>query len=91
VPISLREAVLGGKMEVPTPSGPVVMHIPKWANTGTVLRLKGKGVPRPDGGRGDEYVTLKVMLPQRPDPELEKFVAKWRSADADHPRQTMDA
>jgi len=91
VPISLREAVLGGKIEVPTPSGPVAMRIPKWSNTGAVLRLKGKGVPRPDGTRGDEYVTLKVMLPQRPDPELEKFVAQWRSTDADRPRQTMDA
>src|ERR1700688_4364854 len=78
LPISLREAVLGGKVQVPTPSGPVTMTIPKWANTGRVLRLKGKGVPRPDGSRGDEYVTLKVMLPQKPDPELEKFIAQWR-------------
>ena len=56
-----------------------------------VLRLKGKGVPRPDGSRGDEYVTLKVMLPEKPDPALEKFVAQWRSADARGPRQSMEA
>jgi DnaJ-class molecular chaperone len=87
LPISLKEAVLGGKVQVPTPSGPVTMTIPKWANTGRVLRLKGKGVLRPDGSRGDELVTLKVMLPELPDPELEKFVAQWRPANADASRR----
>jgi DnaJ-class molecular chaperone len=91
LPISLREAVLGGKVKVPTPTGPVTMTVPKWSNTGTVLRLKGRGAPRPDGTKGDEFVTLKVMLPAKPDPELEKFIAQWRSADADSPRQTMEA
>jgi DnaJ-class molecular chaperone len=89
LPISLDEAVLGGKVKVPTPSGPVTMTVPKWANTGTVLRLKGKGVPRIDGSRGDEFVTLKVMLPEKPDPELEKFIAQWRGAYS--PRQAMEA
>jgi len=91
LPISLREAVLGGKVSVPTPSGAVTMSVPKWSNTGSVLRLKGQGVPRPGGGRGDEYVALKVMLPERPDPELEKFVSQWRPADARGPRQAMGA
>ena len=89
LPISLREAVLGGKVNVPTPSGVVSMNVPRWANTGTRLRLKGRGVPRPDGTRGDEYVTLKVMLPERPDPELEKFVAEWRPRAARNPREAM--
>ena len=91
LPISLSEAVQGGKVRVPTPTGEVTMTVPKWANTGTVLRLKGKGVPRPDGSRGDEYVTLKVVLPDKPDPELEKFVAQWRPAKSQGPRQTMEA
>lgn len=91
VPISLRDAVLGGKIEVPTPAGAVTMRVPKWSNTGTVLRLKGKGVARVDGGRGDEYVTLKVMLPEHPDSDLERFVTRWRAANADNPRQAMDA
>ena len=91
LPISLREAVLGGKVSVPTPSGAVTMTVPKWSNTGTVLRLKGQGVPKRGGGRGDEYVALKVMLPERPDPELEKFVSQWVPADAHGPRQAMGA
>jgi DnaJ-class molecular chaperone len=88
LPISLSEAVLGGKVRVPTPTGSVTMTLPKWSNTGTVLRLKGKGVPRIDG-KGDEFVTLKVMLPEKPDPELETFVAKWHGAYS--PRQAMEA
>ncbi len=91
LPISLSEAVLGGKISVPTPTGTVTMTVPKWSNTGTVLRLKGKGAPRSDGGKGDEYVTLKVMLPEKPDPELEKFVAQWRPAKAHSPREAMEA
>jgi DnaJ-class molecular chaperone len=91
LPISLREAVLGGKVSVPTPSGAVTMTVPKWSNTGTVLRLKGQGVPKPGGGRGDEYVSLKVMLPERPDPDLETFVSQWVPAGAHGPRQTMGA
>jgi DnaJ-class molecular chaperone len=91
LPISLSEAVLGGKINVPTPTGSVTMTLPKWSNTGRVLRLKGKGVPRPDGIRGDEYVTLKVMLPEKPDPELEQFVAQWRPAASAGPRRKMEA
>jgi DnaJ-class molecular chaperone len=90
-PISLSEAVLGGKVGVPTPTGEVTMTVPKWSNTGTVLRLKGKGVPGPNGSRGDEYVTLKVVLPDKPDPELEKFVAQWRPANSQSSPQTTEA
>jgi DnaJ-class molecular chaperone len=88
LPISLKEAVLGTKVRVPTPSGTVTASIPRWSNTGRVLRLKGRGVPRSDGSRGHEYVTLKLMLPQKPDPALERFVAQWQPA-ADSPRQSM--
>jgi DnaJ-class molecular chaperone len=76
--IPLRTAVLGGKVEVPTPDGSVTMTVPKWSNTGGVLRLKGKGVPRRDGSRGDEYVKLRVTLPAKPDAELEQFMSRWR-------------
>lgn len=89
LPISLREAVLGGKITVPTPSGPVKASIPKGANTGKVLRLKGKGVPGRGGKRGDQLLTLQVMIPEPPDAELEAFIARWPGAHY-NPRQRME-
>jgi len=86
--VPLDQAVLGGRVTVPTPSGPVTMTVPKWSNSGTVLRLKGKGVPRRGGAGGDEYVTLKVTLPDKPDPELEKLIAQWRAARTDGARES---
>jgi DnaJ-class molecular chaperone len=91
LPVSLPEAVLGGKIDVPTPSGPVVMTVPKGANTGTVLRLRGKGAARADGSRGDEYVTLKVVLPEKPDAELEEFARRWQAGQSQKPRQHLEA
>jgi DnaJ-class molecular chaperone len=87
VALPLRDAVLGGKLEVPTPTGPVTMTVPKWTNTGAVLRLKGKGVPRADGSRGDQYVALKLELPKTPDPELEKFMQGWQQDTGDPARR----
>jgi DnaJ-class molecular chaperone len=86
VPITLKEAVLGAKIKVPTPTGMVTVTVPKGANTGTMLRLKGRGVRRSDGSRGDEYVTLKVQLPEKRDPELERFAAHWHPASSYDPR-----
>ena len=91
LPVSLTEAVTGARVSVPTPPGPVTMKLPKGANTGTVLRLKGKGVKLPDGNRGDEYVTLRVMLPEVPDADLERFVANWPAGKAHNPRRRMEA
>ena len=90
LPISLREAVLGAKVSVPTPTGPVTMTVPKGSNTGTVLRLKGRGVPRAGGGKGDEYVMLKVVLPRTIDPDLEAFVRGWKAGGAHNPREAME-
>jgi DnaJ-class molecular chaperone len=88
LPISLTEAVLGGKAEAPTVSGPVTLTIPKGANTGTRLRLKGRGVPASKREpAGDQYVTLKVQLPKKIDPELEEFVKTWA---AKHPYDPRD-
>ena len=88
LPISLKEAVLGARVKVSTPSGTVTVAVPKWSSTGRVLRLKGRGVPRSDGSKGDQYVTLRLVLPQKPDSKLEAFVAKWQPAE-DSPRQSM--
>ncbi len=78
MPVDLADAVLGGKIKAPTLDGEVSVTVPENANTGTVLRLKGKGLKDDDGGDpGDQFVTLKVMLPKKPDPELRAFVEKW--------------
>jgi DnaJ-class molecular chaperone len=86
LPISLTEAVLGGQVRVPTPTGDVTMSVPKGSNTGTKLRLRGRGVPRREGGQGDQFVQLKVVLPKSPDPELESFVSSWKDKAYD-PRE----
>jgi len=89
LPISLSEAVLGGKVRVATPTGDVTVSVPKGSSTGTTLRLKGKGAPRRGGGHGDELVKLKVMLPKPPDPELEAFVANWAAGKTFNPREDV--
>jgi DnaJ-class molecular chaperone len=87
LPITLTEAVLGARIKVPTPTGAVSMAVPKGANTGTTLRLRGKGAPRHTGGYGDQLVKLKVMLPKEPDPELEAFVSDWEGGKVHNPRE----
>jgi DnaJ-class molecular chaperone len=89
VPVSLAEAVLGGKIRVPTLDGAVNVTIPANSNTGKTLRLKGKGLHKPGGGHGDAYVTLQVMLPQASDPELTAFVEGWEAGKAQAPRRHM--
>jgi DnaJ-class molecular chaperone len=90
LPISLPEAVLGAKLDVPTPTGAVRMTVPKGANTGSVLRLKGKGVARRDGSRGDEYVTLKIVLPEPLDAEIEEFARRWQAGQSHDPRRGLE-
>ncbi|MDB5462827.1 MAG: dnaJ-class molecular chaperone [Phenylobacterium sp.] len=78
VPVTVYDAVLGGKAEAPTPDGPVTLTIPKGANTGTRLRLKGRGLADPQGRRGDLFARLVVALPDKPDAELEKLADTWK-------------
>jgi DnaJ-class molecular chaperone len=85
LPISLNEAVLGARVEVPTPTGTVLMTVPKGASSGQVLRLRGKGILRRDGTRGDLYVRMQVSLPQN-DPELQEFVGNWTAGKLQDPR-----
>jgi DnaJ-class molecular chaperone len=89
LPVTLTEAVLGARIRVPTPTGAVTMAVPKGSNTGTVLRLRGKGAPRHAGGHGDQFVKLKVMLPKEPDPELEAFVSGWENGKTYNPREEV--
>ncbi len=77
LPITVPEAVQGATVTVPTVHGPVQLKVPRGSNTDSVLRLKGKGIPLPDGGTGDQYVTLKVVLPPGEDTEFSKIVEQW--------------
>jgi DnaJ-class molecular chaperone len=80
VPISVPDAVLGGKVEAPTPDGPVTLTVPKGANSGQTLRLKGRGLgDTATGKRGDLLARLMVTLPDTVDPELEQFAEHWRA------------
>lgn len=89
VSISLSEAVLGAKIRVPTPTGAVTMTVPAGSNGGNSLRLKGQGAPRASGGRGDEFVKLRIMLPKPTDPELEQFVMNWEAGKKHNPREAV--
>ncbi|MDJ0513387.1 MAG: DnaJ C-terminal domain-containing protein [Methyloceanibacter sp.] len=85
LPISLEEAVLGGKVEIPTIGGKVAMAVPAGANSGQTLRLKGRGVK----GKGDQLVRLIVVMPDKIDDDLKQFVEEWKKTHAYDPRRTM--
>jgi DnaJ-class molecular chaperone len=86
VPITLYEAVLGGKVRVPTLSGAVELAIPAGTNGGRTFRLKGKGMPV-EGKTGDLFATVRIALPERGDPELEDLMKKWRDQKPYDPRR----
>jgi DnaJ-class molecular chaperone len=91
VPVSLSEAVLGAQIDVMTPSGSVRMRVPPHSDTGTKLRLRGKGVPAHSGhDAGDLHVTLRVFI-GTPDKALEDFLRGWKPEYASNPRQAMEA
>lgn len=90
LPITLQEAVLGASVTVPTVHGSVSLKIPRGSNGGKRMRLRGKGVPAKGGGEaGDQYVTLRLVLPETPDAELTQFIEKWGSTHAYNPRKTL--
>ena len=88
LPVSLAEVVLGARVTVPTVTGPVTMTIPKGSDTGSQLRLRGKGIQRKKSP-GDQYVTLKVVVGSGGDPELAEFLEKWAPRHPFDPRQGM--
>ena len=90
LPVTLREAVLGARIEVPTVTGPVTLAIPVGSNTGTVLRLKDRGLKgRKSDQRGHQYITLRVVLPTAPEPALVAFLQGWTPQHTQSPRQEM--
>jgi DnaJ-class molecular chaperone len=77
LPVTLDEAVFGGKVKVPTVEGPVMLTVPAGSSSGRTLRLKGKGFSTKSGGRGDQLVTLEIALPEGDD-DLAKRLDGWR-------------
>jgi DnaJ-class molecular chaperone len=88
LPITLYEAVLGGKVRVPTLGGAVELSIPKNTSSGRTFRLKGKGIPR-NGASGDLLVTTRIILPDGNDAELEDLMEKWRDVHPYDPRRDL--
>ncbi len=88
LPITIDEAVLGGKVPVDTIDGQVKLTIPKGASSGQVLRMRGRGVKSLRGSkRGDQLVELKIVSPPEVDDELAAFMRTWRKTHAYDPRK----
>jgi DnaJ-class molecular chaperone len=88
LPISLYEAVLGAKVRVPTLDGAVELAIPPGTSSGRTFRLKGKGFPAKQA-KGDLLATVRIMLPEGDDADLEELMRKWRKAKPYDPRKSM--
>lgn len=88
LPVTLYEAVLGGKVRVPTLGNAVELSVPKNTSSGRTFRLKGKGLPK-TGGTGDLFVTIRIMLPDGNDAELEALMEKWRDQHPYNPRSGL--
>src|ERR1700731_4456880 len=86
LPITLYEAVLGGKVRVPTLGNAVELSIPKNTSSGRTFRLKGKGLPKATCATGDLFVTTRIMLPDGNDADLEALMQKWRAGHPYNPR-----
>ncbi len=76
LPVPLKDAALGAKLAVETPTGRVAVNVPAWSSSDKVLRLKGRGLPEKTGGHGNLYAHVRVMLPEGGDPELESLLRK---------------
>jgi DnaJ-class molecular chaperone len=88
--VTLKEAVLGARIEVPTIGGPVAVTVPKGSNTGTKLRLRDRGIRnRNSGQRGHQMISLKVVLPATEEPELVAFLETWQPKTQQDPRKEM--
>jgi DnaJ-class molecular chaperone len=88
VPITLYEAVLGAKVRVPTLDGAVDLAVPAGTSSGRTFRLQGKGMPV-EGKTGDLYATVRIVLPEKGDRELDELMRKWRDHKPYDPRTQL--
>jgi molecular chaperone DnaJ len=92
VPVTVPEASLGGKIEVPTIDGRSLVRIPPGTNSGRTLRLKEKGVPHGKGGeRGDQYVEIQVIVPEPTDERVRHLMKELGEIAPADPRKDLFA
>jgi DnaJ-class molecular chaperone len=88
VPVTLYEAVLGGRVRVPTLEGAVELKVPAGTSSGRTFRIGGKGMPGV-GRTGDLYVTVQIALPDKADGELENLMRRWQREQSYDPRKDL--
>jgi DnaJ-class molecular chaperone len=87
LPLTVPEAALGARIQIPTPDGIVAVTVPAGTQAGQTLRIRGKGCPRLGGeGRGDLLVEIRVVIPRNPDPALEEVLHALRRLLPENPR-----
>ncbi|MGY8767956.1 MAG: DnaJ C-terminal domain-containing protein [Pirellulales bacterium] len=90
VPISLAEAVLGGKIDVPTPHGTITLTIPSGSSSGKRLRIRGQGVQRSTGEPGDLYAEIEITLPEEINEGTKKLIEAWSEKNSENPREELN-
>jgi molecular chaperone DnaJ len=92
VPVTVSEASLGAKIEVPTIDGRSLVRIPPGTNSGSTLRLREKGVPSArDGSRGDQYAEIQVIVPKPTDERVRKLMKELETIEPENPRKDLFA
>jgi len=91
VPVTVSEATLGSKVEVPTIDGRSLVRIPPGTNSGSTLRLREKGVPGRSGTRGDEYVEIQVIVPKPTDERVRNLMKELEQIEPEDPRKDLFA
>ncbi|MPZ91851.1 MAG: DnaJ domain-containing protein [Actinobacteria bacterium] len=91
LPLTIAEAALGAKIQVPTLDSPVTVKVPAGTNSGKTLRVRGKGVPRQSGGTGDLLVKVDVEVPKKLSRREKQLLEEFQEAHQDSPRKNLEA
>jgi curved DNA-binding protein len=89
LPLTISEAVAGATVSLAAPGGSLKVHVPPMTNSGTILRVRGRGVRKPDGQNGDLFLDPYLVLPPKLDPIAVQTIASQQSAYPQSPRQGM--
>jgi molecular chaperone DnaJ len=90
VPVTYAEAALGASVEIPTPDGPVSLKVPSGTESGKLLRVKGRGMPRLKGsGRGDLLARVKVTVPKKLTKAEREALEAYQKTSREQPRQSF--